>query len=264
LSKIESERYRALGELKGDNSMLGKVTEGDLPGQKIVFGIAPDSGRSYRMESYVISGNKIFVYKTNLLGDNEYDEPKLAKLKSASKLLSSRSENEIPQSPGLCIDGGFVSESPLLTHENFSVGIRLAEFPDVHFSIATTKKEFFHDSDALEPRLRAAEEEAKLSGFGSWYSRIKILRQGNATIEHWNGYEVLARKPAQADQKEAYEFAFLSQGEPKNPYLPLLDIKLHSGVSDNKTGLVKTSISDDDAVVLWDKLTQSIRTRPVK
>lgn len=264
LSRLEPERYRARGELRGNQSMLGKVIKGGLPNQKIFFGISPGAGDFYLMESYVISGGKIFVYKADSPGDKESYESELLNLNFASKFISHRAEGEIPQSAGVCVDGGFVRESSALTHENFTLGVRLTEFPDVHLSIATTKKEFFHDSDALEPRLRAAEEEAKLSGFGSWYSRIKILRQGNATIEHWNGYEVLARKPAQAGQKDSYEFAFLSQGEPKNSYLPLLDIKLHSGVSDNKAGVVRSSISDDDAVVLWDKLTQSIRTRPIK
>lgn len=74
---------------------------------------------------------------------------------------------------------------------------------------------------------------------------------------------MLARKPPQDGQEESYEFAFLSQGEPKNPYLPVLDIKLHSGVVNNRIGQVKPRISDEKAIELWDKLTQSIRKRPI-
>lgn len=263
LIEIEKDRYRAFGELKHKDSMLGKVIDGRQPNQKILFGIRPGAGDYYRIESYLILGDDIFVYKANPSGDKKDYEEALEKINALSGLVSSRPIGEMPTAAGVCVDGGFVEDSVLLKHENITLGIRLIDFPDVHISISTTKKEFLVESDALEPRLRIAEQDAKNSGFGSWYSSIKFLRRGHVSIDKWEGFEILARKPAQANELESHEFAFLSQGEPKNSYLPVLDIKLHSGIANNKVGQVKPSITDDEALLLWEKITKSIRVRPV-
>jgi len=176
--------------------------------------------------------------------------------------LRPRAADEIPSEPGICIDGGFIAEVGEPVRERVALGVRLAEFPDVHFSIEATKKNVLVESDALAPRLDEAEREAKRLGQGDWYARIKVFRKGARFIENWSGFEVLARKPAQASERESHDFAFLSHGEPKNPLLPVLDVMLHSGVRGNQKGGVKPSITDEEAVVLWDKLTNSIRVRP--
>ena len=262
LSEIEEQKEFAFGELKNRDSMLGKIIDGQSKDQKIIFGVRKSTGDDYQVNSYLKDGDKIFL--TNIFsGATKPEYQKVVeRLNEISKLISARSDLEVPLSPGICIDGGFVAESRELTHESLTLGIRLKEFSDVHFSISTTMKTSLVESDALEPRLLHAEEQAKRSGNGSWYSRIKVFRQGRAKIDRWSGYQILARKPPQDGQKESYEFAFLSQGEPKNPYLPVLDIKLQSGVVNNRVGQVKPSISDEEAVELWDKLTQSIRRRP--
>ncbi len=43
---------------------------------------------------------------------------------------------------------------------------------------------------------------------------------------------------------------------------PVLDIQLNTGVKDDRTANVKPSLTDEEAVALWDKLTASIRVRP--
>lgn len=264
LTEIEKDRYRAYDHLRDQDSMLGKVIDGAVVHQKIVFGVSPGGGDFYRIESYLPAGEDLFVQKVTPYGERTQYEGAVQKLNSIARLFRPRSESDIPTEPGLCVDGGFIRESEELTHENFRLGIRLVEFPDVHFSIATIKKDLLIESDAIEPRLRQAEDEAKREGNGDWYSRIKFLRRGQRTIEHWTGFEVLARKPAQATSEESHEFVFLSQGEPKNPYLPVLDIKLHTGVLGNKMEKVKPSVSDEEALIIWDTLTKSIRVRPVE
>jgi hypothetical protein len=62
---------------------------------------------------------------------------------------------------------------------------------------------------------------------------------------------------------ESHEFAFFSHGEPGNPMVPTLDIELNTGVNDGKAGGMQTSISDEEALYLWDKITTSIRPRSV-
>ncbi|WP_371850727.1 T6SS immunity protein Tli4 family protein [Pseudoduganella violaceinigra] len=51
--------------------------------------------------------------------------------------------------------------------------------------------------------------------------------------------------------------------EPNNPMLPAFDIALDTGVKGNRTSGSIPSITDEEAVYLWDRLTASIRPRPV-
>lgn len=78
---------------------------------------------------------------------------------------------------------------------------------------------------------------------------------------HWKGFEALALKPAQRNEKETHEFHFISLGAPDAPLQPRLDVQLDTGASGHHKGAVKPSLSNDDVVALWDKFTGSIRVR---
>jgi hypothetical protein len=261
LAKIESERRLADPADFGPNSMYGKVINGDLTGQKLVFGRSSDI--AYRLQSYVPLGKDLYIQEARpMLSKDEYTEA-MSELNSVAKRLRERRDDEIPAEPGLCIDGAFVTDAGAPDYEWVTLGIRLAEFSDVHFSVSMTKKDALVASDALEPRLAQAEEEAKRSGAGGWFSRIKVFRRGPRQVGKWKGFEVLARKPAQEREGESHEFAFLSQGEPKNPLLPVLDVQLDTGVEGNQVGATRPSVTDEEAIAIWDRLISTIRVRPI-
>lgn len=159
---------------------------------------------------------------------------------------------------GVCIDGAFVLDGGHSHHEMTTLGIRLRDFADVHFSLEMIFKTRLIDSDALEPRLRSAEEQAKANGNGEWYARIKSLRRGERRIANWTGFEALLRRPPQGKYGSFHEFAFVSQGEPNNLALPVLTLDLYTGVAGNALG-GQPSLTDDEAIELWDRLTGSIR-----
>lgn len=264
LLEIEEERILTSNALRKRTSLIGTVIDGGMPDQKILFGVSRASGSFYRIQSYVRVGDDLFVQEGEAYVEkNEYSSTINTMNSIASKLLS-RTDGEISNGEGICIDGGFVSGTSQLDYENLTLGIRLNEFPDVHFSLATSLKPKLVDSDALEPRLRGAEEFAKRNGKESWYSRIKIFRRGERKIGKWEGFEVLARKPEQPSERDSHEFLFVSQGQPNNPLLPVLKLSLNSGLKKNSRGAVFPSITDDQAILLWDKITSSIRERPIE
>lgn len=260
LLEIESERRFARGALLEQDSFVGKVIEGIVPSQKIVFGVSQESGRIYRIDSYIKVKGDLFVQQADPIPAKK--DVTVQGLKAVASALRPRSDSEVPSEPGVCIQAGFVSDSKGPGFEALSLGVRLTEFPDVHFSMSFTKKDKLVESDALEPRVRRAEEAANRAGQSAWYSRIKSLRRGLREVGNWKGFEILVRKPAQAAEEESHEFAFLSQGEPKNPLLPVLDVELFTGVKGNQTGDTKPSVTDEEAVEIWDKLIGSIRVRP--
>lgn len=262
LGEIENEKRFASGLLRSKETFVGRIIDGAAPGQKIVFGVSSGGTGIYRIDSYILINEDLFVQRASAIPIDK-DEV-IQNLNAIAIALRSRVASDVPTAPGVCIEDGFVTETDALSYEAVNLGVRLAEFPDVHFSVSLTKKDELVESDALEPRLRQAEEIARREGHAAWYARIKMLRRGYRTLGKWRGFEILARKPAQATEEESHEFAFLSQGEPNNPYLPVLDLELHSGVQGNQIGGVRPSVTDDEAVEIWDRLISSIRVRPTQ
>lgn len=231
--------------------LFGTAVDGVVPGQKLVFG--SKNRVSYTVYSFIPVSSHLFVQE---LSGIYPDDDEIKTFNAVASSLRLRSDDEIPTEPGTCIDGGFV---PLpLEYEKVTIGVRLREFPDVHFSIEVHKNQTrLPEFSDLETRLKGAENDG-----GNWHSRVKFFRRGPRQIGNWTGSEALALKPAQPDQKEAHEFHFISLGAPDASLQPKLDIQLDTGASGRQTGAVKPSLSDEEALALWDKLTGSIRVRP--
>lgn len=252
LAEIEKDRKFLSEEDVISFPLFGKVADGAMPGQKLVFGSREQV--AYSIYSFVPIGKDLYVQSLSTAMSKDEG---IADLNRVAKNLRLRDPDEIPAGVGTCIDGGFVRFQP--HHEMVTLGVRLKELPDVHFSLEVWKngKQIPERSD-LESRLKAAEKDG-----GEWYSRIKVFRSGPRQIGDWNGAEALALKPAQEKEKESHEFHFISMGAPDAPLQPRLHMQLDTGSNGHRKGAVKPSISDEEAVALWDKLTSSIRVRTV-
>lgn len=263
LEEIETEREYAGGGLLKPDSVLGTVRTNQSGIQKTVFGVSKRSGIFYQIHSYTRVGDDLFVQKIDARSQKEEYEKQINVLNNMASLFRSRGEHEVPSEPGICIEDGFISDPPETMREYVTIGVRLAEFPDVHFSLLTINTLKWLASDAIEPRLKEAEHDAIASGRGDWYARIKTLRRGPKQLNIWKGYEVATHLPPQKLEGDTHEFRFVSQGVPKNPMMPLVDMQLRSGMKDNTVGGAKPSVSDDEALAIWDRLTSSVRVRPV-
>jgi hypothetical protein len=250
LGEVEKDREFLDKDFIEEHPLFGTVVDGDMPGQKMVYGSRDHA--TYSIHSFIPVSKDLFVQSADGVLSKEHIES----LNTAARHLRLRADSEIPSEPGICIDGGFVAWQP--EYENVALGIRLKEFPDVHFSIEVKRNpDFLDDAGSLERRLKGAEQDG-----GSWYSRIVFLRRGARQLGLWHGEEVLAHMPAQDDSSDAHEFHFYSVGALKDAFHPQLDIQLDTGVKDNRTAHSRPSISDEEAVAVWDKLTSSIRVRP--
>ena len=250
LGEVEKDRKFLDKDFFIEYPLFGTVVDGGVPGQTLVFGSV--NHISYSIHSFIPVGKDLFVQNANItLSKDDIDS-----LNTIARHLRLRADNEIPGEPGICIDGGFVAWQP--EYENVALGVRLKEFPDVHFSIEVKRNpDFLDDVGTLERRLQGAEKDG-----GSWYSRIVFLRRGSRQLGLWHGEEVLAHMPAQGDGSDAHEFHFYSVGALKDSLHPQLDIQLDTGVKKNRTAHSRPSINDEEAVAVWDKLTSSIRVRP--
>lgn len=251
LMTVEKDRKFLTEEDLKKFPLFGKIIDGAMSGQKFVFGSLEQIG--YTIYSFIPIGEDLFVQS---LDYTESKDDAIAELNKVAKNLRLRKPDEIPAEIGTCIDGGFVGFQP--QYEMVTLGIRLKEFPDVHFSLEVLKNgQYVPEMSDLETRLKSAEKDG-----GNWYSRITFFRRGPRQIGDWNGDEALALKPAQEKEKESHEFHFISMGAPDALLQPRVDIQLDTGASGFRKGAVKPSLSDEEAVALWDKLISSIRVRP--
>jgi len=160
---FEKEKYLNK-RMNTPGSLYGQIVDDGIPGQRTFVGATYDS---YRISSYVPIGADLFVFETNGIRSTEDVKQEIADLGSITCKLRARAVDDIPVAPGICLEGGFVNFNP--TYENISMGVRLAEFPDVHLSISTLKnRASVADYEKLENRLKAAERDAVEEGKGDF------------------------------------------------------------------------------------------------
>ncbi|WP_148043939.1 T6SS immunity protein Tli4 family protein [Massilia aurea] len=254
LSDIEKERKLIPDYSLINFPLVGKVIDGVVPGQKTVFGIA--NSISYKIHSYIPIGKDLFIYDSKMFPESN----EIPFINTVANNLRSRAEAEVPAEPGICVESGFLSVEP--TFEKISIGLRFHDFPDVHISIDARKnQDYLMEGGGLKESREGARARAEAHGFGGFFSRIKVLRESQRQLGTWEGEEILTRRPAYKDDTEAHEFRFFSLGEVNNALCPMLDIQLDSGVKGNAKAKVKPSITDAEALDLWDRILPTIRLR---
>lgn len=256
--KAKLEEYAA-EKHKTEPAMLVTVRDGPNTESKVIVGY--DSQRdNYRVniDAYVRLYPHAFVMNTNV-STEEWKEA-VNEIDAVASRLRIRRDDEVPTDPGICIESGFVAEAEGKFYELISIGFRV--LPDVHLAIQTIHADKpFGESESLQKSLEGGKKDAQALGKGDEYAKIKWFRKDQREVAAVAGYEALARYPA--SQGNAHDFRFVALGQAKNPLKPLIDIKLDTGAEGDQPGKNPPSLSDDEAVALWDRLLSSIRPRPV-
>lgn len=250
-----------------DIPLLISIDEVDQPEGKIVTGYDGfEAIKDLKINGYFKLNNDGVVIETHPLQD-EKDET-IADIKSIARRLRQRAENEMPTEPGNCIEYAFLPDKPgpdkELYAELLRIGFRLKEFPDTHLSIFVgPSNPNYTESDSLEWRLDRLDKEQKAGDPNNPLLKTKILRRGARQIHDWlNGFEALSRTPEQANIHSINDFAMDVKGVPSDPLKPYAEIQMQTGVADNGAGATKASLTDEEAIAVWDKITSTIRVRP--
>jgi hypothetical protein len=251
---IEKEKRFLLKRDIPNFPLFGKIIDGAIPGQKMIFGTTDRI--NYTIHSFLPLGADLLVQEFHA----PPEEDKISEINELARKIRPRLNEDIPEEPGMCIENGFIPSK--YQYERTTIGIRLKEFPDVHISIDAHKNLDYLPEGSNPILLREqAKQFAEADGLGAVFSRTKILRQEPRKIAHWNGVELALRTPRYKNDKSVHEFRFHSMGAVNDSLHPELDIRFDSGVKDNAKGRVEPSITDEEALALWDKLITTIRIR---
>ena len=191
-----------------------------------------------------------------------------ALIKSIARRLRQRAENEVPTEHGNCIEYAFLPDEAGPPKEQpgelIRIGFRLKEFPDTHLSIQTYPSNV-HDPEgaSLARQWKRIKEDPATPEEKKSLAATKFFRENPRQIGDWKtGYEVLARFPDEEGSHSHHDFEVRFTGVPKDTFSPYASIELQTGVADNAAGAAKASLSDEEAIALWDKITSTIRVRP--
>jgi hypothetical protein len=134
----------------------------------------------------------------------------------------------------------------------------------VTFSISSNKDAYgdyppedFEKTERAELSLLARIKQAQADQ-GIHYPSRTVLREGKRDVQHWHGEESLIKRK---DGTHDFEWALV--GKPRDVANPSeFGAQMYTKVEHNMVGAAKAaSLSDEEAVALWDKLLSGLKFR---
>jgi hypothetical protein len=193
-----------------------------------------------------------YQFKLDVAADRQ--ESGMNRMRDALSRLRARADSDIPTEPGYCFAGGFIS-NPRWRNEEAGVDFRIAGHPDTIVSVwFYPLSSFKHDKPLLE----------RMGGMtqllGNLATSVHVLRKGDRQVGPYKGQEHLASAPNSGGMR-GHAFVWETQGEGTLD-TPAIKIELSTGHSDRKGNPQKTSLTDEQAMKLWDDILNSFRLRP--
>lgn len=250
-----------------DVPLLISVDDMAQPEGKVITGYEDaESINGFKINGYFrLNSDGVVIYARPL---RPQKDETIADINSIARRLRQRAENEIPTEPGNCIEYAFLPDEPSPAKEPpaelVRIGFRLKEFPDTHLSIFVgPSNPYYEERNSLKWQLEKVEK--NLIAEDPNHPRLKTtyLRRGTRQIHDWrDGFEALSHTPELPEVHSIHDFAMDFRGVPSDPLKPYAEIRLQTGVSDNAAGATKGSLTDEEALAVWDRITSTIRVRP--
>ncbi len=198
-----------------------------------------------------------------MIKDFPTDVPqKLDHLLKIYSRVRGRRDDEIPTDQGDCIANGFVAGPPS-DQQAIDVAYHLQGSPDVYFDFNHTTAVREHDS--LLERTAKTEQEMKGSG-------TQTVRKGKREL---NGlpYEEWLMKGPTPDRVPGTMFILHGNETATDPAKPFVGLRLFNGFrvpasersleeKSQLNDLQKATLTEAQALALWDKVTATLRFRP--
>ena len=243
-------------EVKTDNGVVGKI---------FVHGRTVNEGTQmrgleqerYRYEHVAVEA---LVHGQGMSFDisaEKYDPDQVENLSRLVAKLVPNPTNEAPTEPGFCVYRAWFRD-PLTADQGEEIMMygQLPSHPDIQFLTILAAGRKPATQGLLE---RTTEAVAGLTPDEK--KRISNLRADRRTIGGIIGDEVVTRVAEQNDTT-GYTFWWEVDGTEENVFVPHFAFKMYVGKGNNVP--VPSSLSQDAAMALWDKISSSIRIRPTQ
>jgi len=170
-------------------------------------------------------------------------------------LIRGREEDDIPSEPGVCFMGGFLSGAATDT-EKISLSFVLADMHDVGFSMDTYSN-IREETTLLQ---RTDMNAAIKASDGRTIRKGQIELQGIQQAEEWLTDGLTTAKV------RGHYFILEANSKTGSAATPLVGLEMTNGgrlpETDGDRQLTQASLTEGEAVALWDAVSRSIRPRP--
>jgi len=236
----------------------------------------PDSSRvleGYRIVKSVMF--KVELKATDIDDDRYEDQRKYRKtdkpdrLKQVKHLLQNlhpRKAHEIPDAPGLCFEGGFLAggaEDPIpgaaLPFREELIGMTFVDRHqrDVNF--------IFHTDNTIVEKDTLLDRTGATEGILSQDDHFSVLRKGAVELEGIKEAQEWLITQTTYQSVRGHYFNLEANSTRKAPEFPYLDISFRNGdfpPGEPHGELNQASLTDAEAVGLWDAITRTFQARP--
>ncbi|WP_414441875.1 T6SS immunity protein Tli4 family protein [Burkholderia sp. 22PA0106] len=187
---------------------------------------------------------------------NDVPEKKSLILSFAASVRG-RSDDEIPQDPGVCFESGFLPRKAAIG-EDVSAFFALKSNTDVSFKLSTDTdlKELPKDTLLSRlPEIRALIRDPNTNGH--------IVRSGSVDINGIKAEELLL-SGVTASRVPGHSFALQANAATSGAMSPYIGLDMSNGDCNNFTGnsIKQASLTEGEAVELWDRISRTLRPRP--
>lgn len=211
------------------------------------------------IEGFLAGAPHGFIYRTATT-ENQTKSEALKKIFYVATHLRSRDPQQVPAEPGVCLDMGFIADDSGQFQEIFGIGLRFPGLSDVSFSLSSNKDA--QQGDSFEDRRAEAKRAAfMVAPLATLFNKVKTLREGKLKVQQGQGSEALFRRPMEEGEGAWHEFQFEYVGKRFDHHNPSWDAALFTGVAHNQAGSKPSSLTDEEAIALWDRLMSSVRLR---
>ncbi len=274
VDEMKAEAQRFIDELKSEKAiylnnipLLISVEDMRQPEGKIVTGYEGfEAIGELKINGYFRLSNDAVVI--DALPLKQHRERATATIKSIARRLRQRADDEAPAEPGNCLKRAFLPDAPanekLDPGEFVNIGFRLKEFPDVHLSIQVRPTNP-HDPEreSLKAQWQRMKDDKGTPEEDEAFAKVKYFRESPRQLHEWTtGYEVLTWAPDEGRVHAYHDFELRFTGVAGDALEPYMSIQLQTGVGNNAAGAVKASLTDEETIALWDKMTSTVRVRP--
>ena len=257
--KMIAEKERTLRETKHktEPSLLKYVSKSsDGNSIAIIYWKTPEKRHLYETEVHKWQRGFRFLAK----GQADPDRMDMA-IDFANRSLTElryRDPEEIPTEPGFCIERGFFAGETAMPHYEYAeVNFRLKGHPDVVVS-ASTWMVMKEDREGLLNRIDRKKKDTALIDL---FKRIKVLRRGTHPVSGMAAEEYLQSVPT-GETFSTHMFRWETTGRYRDLYAPEIIVEFQTGKTRDFEERPPT-LSDKQAIDLFDSIVNSIRLRPV-
>lgn len=238
---------------KLEYSGILKVTPMGENGMVIVYFRQSRKKRVVEIEAYTLKNLTTYKLKYGSAADDI--DVALNEISTLASIIETRDNANIPTSPGLCIDGGFISGKGF-DQEEVSADFEERENAGFGFSLKSIFAPSVKGSD-FESRIDRIEKQKTRSMFKEAFVNLKTKRNTPIELAGTAGKEWIFTDDLEGAQGLTAMADTAGDGTHLHQWLELQMINS----SKNKAEHASTKLSDETAVSVWDAVIKTIRPR---